>query len=126
MGGIPGITGPVPLYLLIPKTSVRRRAHIALAPLVPMPETSVHEYCRTVLMQNDIRSPGKISAIEPVTETSPIEFTTHRPFRPCVLGTYPGHAPASLKRGHSVCHKLFDRVSVGKITSSQGKTNENP
>ena len=59
------VPGDVLRELLLPELDATLRRISIFAPRVPVPETAMDEYHRSVLRQNDIGTAGQISSVKP-------------------------------------------------------------
>ena len=67
-----------------------------------VPETSVYKYAGPVFRQNDVRSTGKLSDIDPVPVPLTVEYLPKQYFRLRILGPDVRHTIVPLLCGESV------------------------
>ena len=62
------VSDSIPLYFIPPEFHIGLGQYIILKPLMPVPETAVHENDRPILPEYQIRMPRKTRMIQPVPE----------------------------------------------------------
>lgn len=65
-------------------------------PLVPMPETPVHEYARSVSPEHNVGFPRQPPMVQPVAESSAPQKPSHNNLRLRILGTNGSHVAMAL------------------------------
>ena len=98
---------PVPPDLLHPEPSVRFRHHIIFAPLVSMPEASIHKNAGTILPEHDVRFSRQPRMIEPIPESPSPQELPDKNLRFGILALDCRHVVVALFYGHSIWHTLF-------------------
>ncbi len=92
---VPSVPHHIGPELRLPKFPSRRRSGCPFASSMPVPEAPVHEDYGFVPGQDDVRSPGEVSAVDAETEPHAVEQAAYYQFRLGVSRPDPGHVPAS-------------------------------
>ena len=98
---------PVPPDLLHPEPSVRFRHHIIFAPLVSMPEASIHKNAGTILPEHDVRFSRQPRMIEPIPESPTPQKFPDKNLRFGILALNCRHIVVALLYGHFIWHTLY-------------------
>lgn len=106
------IASHIPLQFGIPITAVALRAPSVPARM-PMPETAVHKYGRSIFRQDNIRAAGQVLAMKAETQAVSMEHSAYQKFRLCIPASNPGHDPAALLLGEHVCHDSGTHLRLG-------------
>lgn len=95
---------PVPPYLLHPEPGVRFRHHIIFAPLMSVPEASVHKNTGAIFPQHDVRLARQPRMIEPIPESPTPQKFPDKNLRFGIPAPYCRHIVVALFYGQTVRH----------------------
>ena len=106
--------------LPLPVRPIARRRRCARTPVVPMPETAVHEADRSVAGKNEVRPARKRGIMELVPEASGVQRPAQNQLRPSVPALDSRHDARTSRAVEGVRHSLLGlrpsrRYSVGSV-----------
>ena len=101
------VSFPVPLDFIHPEPGIRFRYHIIFAPLMSVPEASIHQNAGAILPQHNIRFSRQPWMIEPIPESPSPQELPDKNLRFGILAPDCCHIVVALLYGHSIWHTLY-------------------
>ena len=95
---------PVPPDFIHPEPGVRFRHHIIFAPLMSVPEASVHQNTGAIFPQHDVRLARQPRMIEPIPESPTPQKFSDKNLRFGIPASYCRHIVMALFYGQTVRH----------------------
>ena len=110
-GFVPSVTPCVAVELVLPEVAPLRRLRnpIPRTPLMPVPETTMHEDHLTAGSKHQVGPSREISSVKPIPISQTVDKPSHLHLRLCVPGTDRPHARAPLLDRQRVQTASFHR-----------------